>query len=76
MSIKMGENHSIEGEDSFVFVQCLTPGGITVNGLKRFWQQSGGGGVIGKWDRLGNTTEYLKRCDYSDTNEAIAEEGQ
>ena len=45
MSIKMGENHSIEGEDSFVFVQCLTPGGITVNGLKRFWQQSGGGGV-------------------------------
>ena len=31
---------------------------------------------MGKWGRLGNTTEYLKRCDYSDKKKAIAEEGQ
>ena len=54
MSIKMGENHSIEGEDPFVFVQCLTPGGITVKGLKRFWQQSGGGG----YRKVGPFREY------------------
>ena len=75
MVIKMGEKHFIKGEDSLVFLQCLTPGENTVERLRRFWQQSGGGGGIGKWDRLGNTTEYLRMCDYSDKKEAIAEVG-
>lgn len=45
MSIKMGENHSIEGEDSFVFVQCLTPGGITAKRVEEVLAAKRGGGL-------------------------------